>query len=182
MFDLGPATAEMARLIDGVQDGQLDRSTPCDDWTVGELLAHIHQFTSVFADNAHKNPIRPPDGLVDDWRVAIPATLDDLAAGWREPSAWDGQVSAGGIEMSAADNAIVAIEELTVHAWDLSRATGQSVKVEDSTLDRIEQFFVLFSSDTNPDEGPFGPVAAAPEDADRLDHLIARTGRNPRWT
>lgn len=182
MFDLGPATVEMARLIDGVHDGQLDRPTPCDDWTVAQLLAHIHQFTSVFADSARKRPIQPPDGLVDDWRAVIPARLDDLAAGWRESSAWDGQVSAGGIEMAAADNAIVAIEELTVHAWDLARATDQDLHVEDWTLDRVEQFFVLFSPDETSDEGPFGPVATAPDGADRLDLILARTGRDPRWT
>ena len=172
----------MARLIAGVQDGHLDRPTPCDDWTVGELLAHIHQFTSVFADNARKRPIQVPDGLVDDWRIAIPATLEDLAAGWREPSAWDGQVSAGGIEMPAADNAIVAIEELTVHAWDLARATDQTLDVDDSVLDRVEQFFVLFSPDATSDEGPFGPVASTPDGADRLDRALARTGRDPRWS
>ncbi len=182
MFDLGPATVEMARLVDGVRDTHLDRPTPCDDWTVRELLAHIHQFTSVFADSARKRPIQPPDGLVDDWRAVIPARLADLAAGWREASAWDGQVSAGGIEMPAADNAIVAIEELTVHAWDLARATDQDLLVEDWTLDRVEQFFVLFSPDATPDEGPFGPVATAPDGADRFDRILARTGRDPRWT
>ena len=182
MFDLGPATAQMARLVGGVQDDQVGRPTPCNDWTVGELLAHIHQFTSVFTDNARKNPIRPPDGLADDWRAVIPAALDDLAAAWRDPNAWEGLVSAGGVEMTAQDNAIVAIEELTVHAWDLARATDQTFDVTDATLDRIEQFFVLFSPDAASGEGPFGPVASTPDGAGRLDRVLARTGRDPRWT
>ncbi len=182
MFDLGPATTEMTRLISGVQQDDLRRPTPCDEWTVAQLLAHIHQFTSVFADNARKNPVRPPDTLVDDWRTAIPARLDDLAAGWGDASAWEGQVSAGGIEMSAADNAIVAIEELTVHAWDLARSTGQAVHIDETALDRVEEFFVKFSPDADAGQGPFGSFAAVPADADRLDRVVAKAGRDPRWS
>lgn len=107
MFELGPAADDMKRLVSGVSDDQLGNRTPCTEWTVSELLAHIHQFTTVFACNARKQPARPPDGLVDDWRQAIPDDLDDLATAWREESAWDGQVSAGGIEMNAPDNAVV---------------------------------------------------------------------------
>ncbi|MGJ0121129.1 maleylpyruvate isomerase N-terminal domain-containing protein [Williamsia sp. MIQD14] len=97
MFDLGPATREMSRIVGAVSDHDLDRRTPCDDWTVRDLLAHVHQFSSVFTDNARKAPIRPPDGLVGDWRTAIPAQLDDLAEAWGQPIAWEGRVSAGGV-------------------------------------------------------------------------------------
>ena len=180
MFDLEPATTEMTRLLRGVDPGRLDDPTPCDEWAVKDLLAHIHQFVDVFATNARKGPPAPPNDLVDDWQTAIPAALGDLAAAWSDPSAWDGQVSAGGIEMNAADNALVAAEELTVHAWDLARATGQDIAVSDAILDRVEQFFVLFSPGTA-DEGPFGPHGPVPADADRLDRVIALAGRDPRW-
>jgi uncharacterized protein (TIGR03086 family) len=175
MFELGPATDDMKRLVSGVSDDQLGDRTPCTDWTVSELLAHVHQFTSVFTTNARKQPPSPPGRLVDDWRQAIPDGLDDLATAWREDSAWDGQVSAGGIEMKASDNALVAIEELTVHGWDLARATNQGVQIDDERLDRLDGFFELFGA------GPFGPKADLPENATRLDDAIARTGRNPAW-
>jgi uncharacterized protein (TIGR03086 family) len=175
MFDLGPATAEMTRLVSGVRDDQLDAATPCSEWTVADLLAHVHQFATVFTDNARKMPAQPPNGLVDDWRAAIPHTLGELADAWRQESAWQGQVSAGGVDMSAADNAVVAIEELTSHAWDLARATGQDIQVDDAQLDQVDRFFGLFG------EGPFGLVAQAPEGATRLDRTLARTGRDPRW-
>ena len=42
MFGLGPATAEMSRLVSGVHDGQLNHPTACSDWTVADLLLHIH--------------------------------------------------------------------------------------------------------------------------------------------
>jgi uncharacterized protein (TIGR03086 family) len=175
MFDLGPATAELTRLVSGVRDDQLDAATPCSEWTVTDLLAHVHQFATVFTDNAHKTPAQPPEGLVDDWRAAIPHTLSELADAWRQESAWQGQVCAGGVDMSAADNAIVTIEELTTHAWDLARATGQDVQVDDAHLDQVDRFFGLFG------ERPFGPAAQAPEGATRRDRTLARTGRDPTW-
>ena len=181
MFDLGPAAQEMSRLISGVHEDHLDRPTPCADWTVADLLAHIHQFSSVFTDNARKQPVQPPEALVDDWRQAIPAQLHELARAWRDDSAWDGRVSAGGVEMDAADNAVVGIEELIVHGWDLARATGQELHVEDDGLDRVDCFFDLFGDRAAAGEGPFGPQAEAPENATRLQWIIARTGRYPLW-
>jgi uncharacterized protein (TIGR03086 family) len=175
MFDLGPAATEMGRLVRGVRDDQLDHPTPCSEWTVAELLTHVHQFATVFTDNARKTQTRPPDGLVDDWREAIPGQLEDLADAWSQESAWHGRVSAGGVEMDAADNAVVAIEELTVHGWDLARATGQDLRTDDARLDQLDRFFELFG------EGPFGPAAPVPEGATRLEQTLALTGRDASW-
>jgi uncharacterized protein (TIGR03086 family) len=175
MFELGPAAAEMKRMVAGVRNDQLDDPTPCEDWTVTELLAHIHQFTTIFTCNARREPPQPAPGLVDDWRQAIPDKLDQLTSAWREESAWQGRVSAGGVEMAAPDNALVAVEELTVHGWDLSRATGQTLRVDDASLNLVDQFFELFGG------RPFGPPATVPDGATRLEQTIARTGRDPAW-
>ncbi len=181
MFDLGPAAEEMSRLVSGVRDDQLDYPTPCADWAVADLLAHVHQFATVFTDNALKEQPRPADGLVDDWRVAIPDQLNELASVWRDESAWQGRVSAGGVEMDAWDNAVVGIEELTVHGWDLAKATGQDLRIDDARLDQVDRFFDLFAPEAASGNGPFGPRAAAPENATRLERTIARTGRSPSW-
>src|ERR1700710_2142804 len=108
MFDLAPAAQEMNRLLAGVRDDQLAEPTPCPDWTVADLLAHVHQFATVF-------------------------TLNALVTAGQEESAWTGRVSAGGVEMDAADNALVAIEELVVHGWDLARSTGQGFECAESS-------------------------------------------------
>lgn len=181
MFDLGSVSDEMSRLVSAVGDDQLDYPTPCHDWTVEDLLAHVHQFATVFAHNARKEEARPPEGLHRDWREAIPAQLEELAAAWREESAWQGRVSAGGVEMDAPDNAVVGIEELTVHGWDLARATSQNLRVNDASLDQVDRFFDLFAEQIGSGEGPFGPEKAAPRGATRLERTVARTGRDPSW-
>lgn len=182
MFDLGPAADRMARLVAGVRDDQLGDRTPCQEWTVADLLAHVHQFATVFTQNARKEQVRPPQDLVPAWRVLIPGQLDELARAWHEESAWQGQVSAGGVEMAASDNAVVGIEELTIHGWDLARATGQPFQVDDQSLDVVDRFFELFAGQGADGDGPFGPQAVAPDGATRLERTIARTGRDPLWT
>jgi hypothetical protein len=77
--------------------------------------------------------------------------------------------------MDAADNAVVAIEELTTHGWDLARATGQDIHVDDARLDHVDRLFDLFG------DAPFGPAKQAPESATRLERTLARTGRDPHW-
>jgi uncharacterized protein (TIGR03086 family) len=181
MFDLTPATEEMIRLVSAVRDDQLATATPCPDWTVADLLTHIHQFATVFTDNARKEPTHPAEELVDGWRVAIPQQFAELADAWRAESAWRGRVSAGGVEMDAADNAVVAIEELTVHGWDLAVAAGQQLRVDDAGLDQVDRFFELFAGPIDSGNGPFGPPIEVSESATRLARTIARTGRDPRW-
>ncbi|MGN6414703.1 TIGR03086 family metal-binding protein [Flexivirga sp.] len=176
MFDLGHGTTLMSDLVCAVRDDQLGQPTPCTEWTVADLLTHIHQFSNVFTANATKTAPDPPGALVDDWRTAIPEALADLAAAWQRESAWQGRVSAGGVEMDAADNAVVAAEELTVHGWDLARATGQAMAPVDSQLDRVDAFFEVFGG------APFGPPGDAAPDATRLARVIARTGRDPHWS
>jgi uncharacterized protein (TIGR03086 family) len=175
MFDLGFSGEEMARLVSGVHADQLDDPTPCAEWTVADLLAHIHQLAAVFTSNARKEPPRPPDALVDGWPEAIPAQLRDLVGAWRMDAAWEGRASAGGVDMAAADNAVVAIEELTVHGWDLAQATGQEIVVNDASLNRVEEFFVLFG------DNPFGSAASAPLAETRFQRVLVRTGRDPSW-
>lgn len=181
MFDLGPAAREMSRLVSGVRDDQLDYPTPCLDWTVADLLAHVHQFATVFTHNARKRQARSPEELLEDWRVAIPDQLDELAHAWREESAWRGRVSAGGVDMESPDNAVVAMEELTVHGWDLALATGQEIRVDDARLDQVDRFFELFADQLATGEAPYGPAVSAPESATRLERTVARTGRDPLW-
>lgn len=189
MHDLGPAARELARLITTVRADQLDHPTPCAEYTVADLLDHVHGFTTAFIANAHKQP-RPPEAsrevdgrlLPPDWQAELPKRLDELAAAWGEESAWQGQVSAGGIEMSAEDNALVATEELVMHGWDVARATGQGFSVDDESLSAVDRFMDLFGERIAAGQGPYGPAVAVSDGASHLDRLLGATGRDPDWS
>ena len=84
--------------------------------------------------------------------------------------------------MDAEDNAVVALEELVVHGWDLARATGQDFAADGAWLDQLDRFLELFPGPIGSGQGPYGPEVPAPDDASRLERSLARTGRDPRWS
>jgi uncharacterized protein (TIGR03086 family) len=148
---------------------------------VVELVEHVHEFATVFTLNARKEPVRLDGGLPDDWRKAIPAQLDELGRAWQEESAWEGRVSAGGVDMSAPENALVAVEELVLHGWDLARATGQAFDVRDEDVAKVAEFQDLFEAAIASGQGPYGPAVEV-RGTGTLDRVLGVAGREPSWS
>ena len=48
--------------------------------------------------------------------------------------------SAGGVDMTGEENAVVAIEELVVHGWDVARVSGQELRAPAESLGHVESF------------------------------------------
>ncbi|WP_280362055.1 TIGR03086 family metal-binding protein [Nocardia wallacei] len=187
-FDLESAATGLASVIAGITDDHLPVHTPCTDVTVGDLLVHVVGLTEAFRQAATKEavgrsipPETGPDApLVDDWRTRIPAQLKALVAAWREPAAWDGETEAGGVVAPAPEIAVVALDELVIHGWDLACATGQPYHPVEQDLavlmDMLEQ--------TPPEGVPglFGPTVPVPDKAPLWDRVLGRTGRDPAWS
>ncbi|MGH3945511.1 MAG: maleylpyruvate isomerase N-terminal domain-containing protein, partial [Pseudonocardiaceae bacterium] len=55
MLDLGPAARQMASLLDGVTDEQLTAPTPCDEYTLGDLIDHVSGLSQAFTAAAAKD-------------------------------------------------------------------------------------------------------------------------------
>ncbi|MEU2116024.1 TIGR03086 family metal-binding protein [Streptomyces sp. NPDC016459] len=186
-IDLGAAAERVARLAEGIGDERLGDPTPCPEYAVREVLAHVVGLGVAFRDAARKQfgpTTRTPPGssrpvLADDWRTALPKVLDELAAAWREPGAWEGDTQAGGIDLPAAVMGRIALDELLIHGWDLARATGQAYEVSEEEL-RVSEA-LLTPADDSSDEAFFGPVVAVPDDAPLLDRVIGLSGRRPDW-
>lgn len=191
MFDLGPAAQQLSRVVRGVRDEQLSAPTPCPDYTVADLLEHVHGLAFAFALAARKEQLpggdQAPSGdasrLPDDWRTAIPGRLDELGAAWREESAWEGLSTVAGVTMPAPDMAAVAVDEVVVHGWDLAVATDQQLEVDETSLAVALGFAEAMSGpeQAGARAGIFGPVVPVPEGASSLDRLVGDTGRDPAW-
>ena len=187
-LDLGPQTAEVARIAAGVRDDQLCHPTPCADMNVATLLDHLVGLTYAFRRAAEKaegtgGPEPDAANLAADWRTRLAAQLDALAAAWREPGAWDGTTTIAGMPMPAADVGLVGINEVLVHGWDLAVATGQQYRVDQATAEACLAYNIGFTEGA-PDvrDRIYGPVVPVPDDAPVLDRVLGVTGRDPRWT
>ena len=189
MDDLRPATAELTRLVRGVRDDQLSAPTPCPDYTLGDLLDHVHGLATGFAMAARKEDMPPGSGpsgdasrLPADWRDGIEHRLTGLADAWADPGAWEGDTTIAGFTGPAGLVASIALNEVVVHAWDLSRASGQSLVVNADTLAGCAGCVAMLTSDefaAARGQAGFAPPVAVPSDASALDRLVATNGRDP---
>lgn len=187
MLDLGPAAAEVTRLVAGTGDDQLDAATP-SSWSVATLLDHLLGLTVAFRVSAEKGPDPAPDGpspsgadLPGDWRERLPRELDALVDAWRDPSAWEGTTTAGGVTMPAEIMGMVTLDELVVHGWDLARGTGQEFRCEAVDAEAVLAFTAASAEPGADRDGLFGPVVVVPDDAPALDRALGFAGRDPRW-
>ncbi|WP_235023914.1 TIGR03086 family metal-binding protein [Streptomyces sp. WAC05374] len=188
MLDLGPATRRVAKLVEGVTDDRLDGPTPCPDYAVRDMLAHLEGLAVAFRDAGRKafGPTTDTDpgaglpALGRDWRATIPRRLGELADAWRDPAAWEGTTRAGGVTLPGEVAGLVALNEVLIHGWDLARATGQAYAPDEASLEG--SYALLAPTADDPDQrGPFGPPVPVPDDAPLLDRVIGLSGRRPDW-
>jgi uncharacterized protein (TIGR03086 family) len=187
-IDLGPQTAEVARVVAGVRDEQLRDPTPCAGTSVAGLLDHLLGLALAFRLAAEKRPVEGgPRASADDldpgWRTLLPERLAALAAAWRAPAAWEGTAEVAGVRMPGGAMGVVTLDEVLVHGWDLAVATGQDYRADPGAV----QACLAFAGDVaaGPPEqrtGLFGPAVPVPDDAPALDRLLGLTGRDPGWS
>lgn len=188
MTDLGPQADRVKKLLDGVDDSRLGDPTPCEAYTVGDLVNHLVGLTAAFRDAAAKDlgpstdvdPGAPAPPLPGDWRTRLPRQLDELAAGWRSEEAWTGETRAGGVTLPGEVAGLVVANELVLHGWDLARATGQLYEADPDAL-RASVEMLSQSLDPGQRDEIFGPVVEVPQDAPLLDRAVGLGGRRPDW-
>ncbi|SER05676.1 TIGR03086 family protein [Lentzea xinjiangensis] len=165
-------------VIAGIGDDDLTRPTPCADYDVRALLDHLLHVVVEFQKLAAKQdadfghtPAYP------DWRVRFPAETARLVEAWAQPGATEG--ISGAMKMPARTVGGLALLDLTVHAWDLARATGQYFEPDAEVLAEVTDLVARM--------GPmavewkvFKDPVEVPGDASPFERLLAATGRDPR--
>ena len=81
--------------------------------------------------------------------------------------------------MPGRETARVALNEVTVHGWDLARATGQDYAADPGAVAECAGFVAEFDAPANDDGGLFGPPVTTPADATAIDRLVGLVGRDP---
>lgn len=187
--DLDTSAQQLLAVAQAVTDDQLDAPTPCDGRTVGQLLAHVVGLTAAFRAAADKDfgpwTDTDPDAngwpeLEDGWRETLAERVPALVEAWRSPEAWQGMTRAGGVDLPGEVAGLVALDEIVLHGWDLARATGQSYECDDATAAACMAFVGQFDPSGTP--GLFGPAVPVGQQASAFEQVLARSGRDPRWS
>ncbi|HEU4912248.1 MAG TPA: TIGR03086 family metal-binding protein [Actinomycetes bacterium] len=137
------ALVEFGRRVEEVGDDQWSAPTPCVDWDVRALVAHV-------VDECRWAPYLLSGGTVADAgdRFAGDPLGDDPKAAWRSASeqaraafaadgALDHTVSLSYGETSARDYIWEMTVDATVHAWDLARGIGADDRLDPELVRRI---------------------------------------------
>ncbi len=180
--DLQPAVDRIIEITGALPAGD-SRPTPCADWPVAELLAHLRGLAIEFRAAAEK---AEPEGASDE---GTPQDTDDLderlremATAWLPADAWEGTTRVAGMDLSGELTGRVALGELVLHGWDLARATHQPYSITDVESDVLERTCrELRRGNDGEIPGLFGPVVALSPGAEPFERVLALSGRDPNW-
>ena len=167
---LAQALDQAGRALDTVSDDNVDNPTPCSDWTVRQLAAHVASGPGTWARMTRGEEVdwsaipEVPDG---QWGPTFRAGADELLAAMRQLPE-DQQGSAG-----------FQVAEYAVHSWDLVRGTGADLALDDSLAETGLAAMQQGLTDENR-TGAFGAEVELPADAGAYERLAAFSGRDPR--
>lgn len=104
----------------------------------------------------------------------------DTGEVWRDPDAWTGMTAAGGVDLPGDMAAVVALDELVLHGWDLAKAIGEPAGYDGPELEAVYGAVSHFRAAGI--EGLFGPAVVVPDDAPLFDRTLGLAGRDPGWS
>ncbi len=181
---IASAAQAASKVIAGVSQDQLDSPTPCSEFDVRTLGNHMTGFLPYAANAFRRGPAmegEAPDFTQQDWAAAYEAMANDLVAAISEEGAFEGEVNFGAGAMPAENAAGITLMELTVHAWDLARATGQEYQLDPTTA-AMSAAITAQAGPNGREGGFFGPEVPAPDNASEFEKALAVSGRDPNWT
>lgn len=178
--DLDTAAAAVARIAASISAEQWSALTPCQDWTVRQVLAHLIGMDRVFTAllSAAAMPSCEQDLPADaDLPDALVASTAGLRAAFARPGALEHRYATAMGTATGAQRLQIRVYDLLAHGWDLARATGQQVVVPDDVAQRSLAFARAQLADAAR-PGRFAPARAAGDDACVLEQLAAFLGRD----
>jgi uncharacterized protein (TIGR03086 family) len=165
-----------------VEQGEMTRPTPCPDWDLGALLAHL---AASMADLESAIQTGHLDLDPDDREV--PAAGGDPAEVVRDRAAnllyacyayrgRDRFVVVGGVPLPVGIVNCVGAVEIAVHGWDVSASRGRFRPIPRALASRMLRMCPLLIAGR---EGLFGAPVRVSSQASPGDRLVACLGRNP---
>ncbi|MGV9807884.1 TIGR03086 family metal-binding protein [Micromonospora chersina] len=178
----------LRRAAKGVPADRLDDPTPCDRWTVGQVLMHAagdqHAWAATVGAGTMPayNPFDPPRGHEEGVQSVVRSAVEAADAAWAGVDAAAGPVATPLPPVPTMDPQLAAAAcalDAAVHAWDVAVATGQPTPL---TAELAAQLMPAARATVEPLRG-FAYAAALPAPGDDpVAALLAYLGRDPHWT
>ena len=174
----GPAqiwsqTADLfAERLASVTDEQWSASTPCDEWDVRALVDHAVGVQGMVAGALGA---QVPDGA--DW-ATVQSTIEAALA---DPSSLEGNLPEDSPlgPMPKHQAMGIAVGDLLLHTWDLSRAIGADETLPEAGVEAVMMGLSRMPAEFMRAPGRFADIVDVDDAASAQDKLIAFSGRRP---
>ncbi|NEB89437.1 TIGR03086 family protein [Streptomyces anulatus] len=168
-------------VVRGIDDGQLGGGTPCAEYDVRALVNHLFQVVVNFQALAAREEVdfdQVPEFVAGDWRGRFGDETARLVEAWSVPGVEEG--TTGRMGLPARTVGLMVLGDLTVHAWDLARATGADFVPEESVVDELGPGLAAMAPQAR-EMKVFGEPFPVGEGASAFERVLAVTGRDPGW-
>ncbi|MEX2267879.1 MAG: TIGR03086 family metal-binding protein [Acidimicrobiia bacterium] len=180
------AFASTRGVLTNVTPDEYDLSTPCESWTVRDIINHVVSGSHWFGTSMREGvapPIADRDVLAEGsdlmafYDEGIAHSLDAFGA----PGAEEKIVTLPYGEFPGAIFMGLATSDQFTHGWDLASATGQSRDLDPGLATQLLELAKLIPEEFRGPDGiaPFGSVIELPDSAPAADRLAAYLGRTP---
>jgi uncharacterized protein (TIGR03086 family) len=179
--DLEKSISTSKVVVGLLRDEQLGVDTPCEEWSVADLLGHLVDMLAMYGTAFGSVQPEPGQsdapgvtGFAERFTAASTRLLE--AVNTVDP---DSSVSVpfGTVPVGVATR--LATVEVLVHGWDLAKATGQPYGCDHAVAERALGFSASALGDVPPDRSPFAAPVPVEDDAPAVDRLAALLGRHP---
>ena len=167
------------QVVDAV-DGSWDVPSPCEGWSARDVVGHVIDTQRDFLgrQGLDAGPATDLDDPAAAWRrqrdhVTAVLSADDVAS-----RQYDGYFGPTTIAATMTD---FYGWDLVVHGSDIARAVGQEWSVSDEEAAALHATADGWG-DALYSEGVCAEAVPLPDGASASDRLLARLGRDPRWT
>jgi uncharacterized protein (TIGR03086 family) len=167
---LSRALDQTGDVLAAIREDQLSLPTPCSEWDVARLVAHVVHDPRTFLEMAQGKEIdwsAEPPAVTSGWAAEFRSAADDLIHHWHQ------------LGDDQAPQADWQTAEFAVHSWDLARAIGYPDPLDPEVAERGLAFM---SANLTPESrgGGFASEVPVPADAPVYERLAAFSGRPVR--
>ena len=172
----GSVAGGFRRRLDGVLPDGWSSPTPCTDWTVRDLVAHVlgvHRRVVATVEGHEPVGVDPEGDLAAQWRDASQAVIEAVADDIRAATTVGGMFGEQSFE-SLVSRLLCA--DTLLHTWDLARATGQDELLDPDAVAKALLFLTPID-DALRRPGGFAAAIDPPQGADEQTRLLNFCGR-----
>ena len=167
------------KVIQQINGDQWTAPTPCDDWSVRDVVTHLCSPMAAIRTMAETGRVAAPEPIETDDPIGLwNATRDSVLNALNVPGATS-QVGEFWFGESSIDDILVfAAWDQLGHAWDIAVATGRNVAADPEVVETTIGV-ISANADMLRSGGMMADEIAVDPDAPAMDRFIGLIGRNP---